>query len=177
VPKPLIFDATPLIYLTKASLTTTLEILPEEKLATSAVFNEVVQEGKKKKAPEAMLLQNLFRCQAIKVQDPSNKEYLEYVKEIAAGNEMQPLHEAEAEVLSLAKELKGVAVADDQIARLVARLLGIELHGTAYILGKIYLTGKVEMETLIEKIKQMRESGWYLSAEDYLRIVEYLKSI
>ncbi len=68
---------------------------------------------------------------------------------------MLPLHEAEAEVLCLTKELNGVAVADDKVARSVARILGIELHGTGYILGKIFATGKINKETLIEKVKEM----------------------
>lgn len=49
---------------------------------------------------------------------------------MAAANEMQPLHEAEAGVLCLTKELNGVAIADDEVARAVARILEIELHGT-----------------------------------------------
>ncbi|MGB9915495.1 MAG: hypothetical protein ACPLIG_07505 [Candidatus Bathyarchaeales archaeon] len=44
---------------------------------------------------------------------------------MAAENEVYLFHEAEAEVLSLTKELNGVAVADDQAARSVARILGI----------------------------------------------------
>ena len=96
---------------------------------------------------------------------------------MAAVNEMHPLREAEAEVLCLTKELNGVAVAEDRLVRSVARILGIELHGTGYILGKIFATGKIDKETLIEKVKEMRESGWYVSAEDYLKIIDYLKNL
>jgi predicted nucleic acid-binding protein len=88
---------------------------------------------------------------------------------MVAINEMQPLHEAEAEVLCLTKELNGVAVADDKVARSVARILGIELHGTGFILGKIFASGKIDKKELVEKAKEMRESGWYVSAEDYLK--------
>jgi predicted nucleic acid-binding protein len=177
MPKPLIFDSTPLIYLIKSSLTTYFEELTEEKFTTTSVFNEIVQEGKKKRAPEATLLETLFKQQAIKIQNPTDHEHVKYVKEVAAESEMQPLHEAEAEVLSLAKEINGVAIADDQVARLVARLLGIELHGTAYVLGRIFATGKIDKETLIKKVKEMREDGWYVSAEDYLKIIDYLKDL
>ena len=65
----------------------------------------------------------MFKEEIIKVHNVSNKEYLDYVKEMAAENEMQPLHEAEAEVLCLTKELNGVAIADDQVARSVSRIL------------------------------------------------------
>ena len=56
----------------------------------------------------------------------------------------------------MAKELNGIAIADDQVARSVARLLGIELHGTGYILGKIFATEKSK-EELMEKVKEMRD--------------------
>ena len=95
---------------------------------------------------------------------------------MAAEGETQPLHEAEAEVLCLAKELNGVAVADDQVARSVARLLGVELHGTGFVLGKILATGKISKGELMEKVKAMREAGWYVAAEDYLAIIEYLEN-
>lgn len=177
MPKILIFDSTPLIYSTKVSLTGFFEELPEEKFTTANVFKEIVEEGKRKNVPESMLLETLFKQQVIKIRNPTKSEYVKYVKEMAAESEMQPLHEAETEVLSLAKELNGVVIADDQIARLVARLLGIELHGTAYVLGRIFATGKIGKETLINKVREMREGGWYVSAEDYLKIIDYLKSI
>ena len=177
MPKPLVFDSTPLIYLTRSSLTEFLKEISEQKFTTASVFEEVVREGKRKRAPESSLLETLFEKEIIKVHNISNKGYLKYVKEMAAVNEMQPLHEAEAEVLCLTKELNGVAVADDKVARSVARILGIELHGTGYILGKICATGKIDKEELIEKVKEMRDSGWYVSAEDYLKIIDYLKNL
>ena len=177
MPKPLVFDSTPLIYLTKSSFAELLKEVSEQKFTTASVFAEVVREGKKKKAPEASLLETLFKEEIIKVHNVSNKEYLNYVKEMAAENEMQPLHEAEAEVLCVTKELNGAAIADDQVARSVARILGAELHGTGYILGKIFAIGKIDKEKLIEKVKEMRDSGWYVSAEDYLKIIDYLKNL
>lgn len=177
MPEPLVFDSTPLIYLTEASLAENLKDISEQKFTTASVFKEVVTEGKKKRAPEASLLEILFKERIITVHNISNKEYLNNVKDMAADNEMQPLHEAEAEVLCLTKELNGIAVADDQAARFVARILGIELHGTGYILGKIFATRKISKEKLIEKVKEMRDSGWYVSAEDYLKIIDYLKNL
>jgi uncharacterized protein len=177
MPKPLVFDSTPLIYLTRSSLAEFLKEIIQPKFTSASVFEEVIRKGKRQRAPESSFLETLFEKEIIKVHNISNKGFLEYVKEMAAVNEMQPLHEAEAEVLCLAKELNGVAVADDRVARSVARILGIELHGTGYILGKIYATGKIDKEKLIEKVKEMRDSGWYVSAEDYLKIIDYLKNL
>ncbi len=177
MPKPLVFDSTPLIYLAKSSLAALLKDVSEQKFTTASVFEEVVREGKKKKAPEASVLETLFKEEIIKVHNISDKGYLNYVTEMAAESKMHPLHEAEAEVLCLTKELNGIAIADDQVARSVARILGIELHGTGYILGKIFGTGRINKEKLVEKVKEMRASGWYVSAEDYLKIIDYLKNL
>src|SRR3989304_2895928 len=103
--KPLIFDSTPLIYLTRVSLAKFFRDISEEKFTTTRVFNEIVQEGKKRGAPEASLLESLFKEEIISVRNPNEKEYLRFVKEMATGSGRQPLHEAEAEVLCLAKEL------------------------------------------------------------------------
>jgi predicted nucleic acid-binding protein len=137
----------------------------------------VVQEGKKKGDPEASLLELLFKEETIRVRNPSDNGYLEFVNEIAAKSEKHPLHEAEAGVLSLAKEVNGIAIADDKVVRKVANLLEIELHGTAYILGKLYMNEKIKKEDLIEKVTEMYNLGWHVSAEDYLKIIEYLKRL
>jgi predicted nucleic acid-binding protein len=172
--KPLIFDSTPLIYLARSSLANLLKETSQPKFTSKSVFEEVVCEGKRKKAPEASLLANLFENEVLKVQDINDKGYLNYVREMAAENEVHPLHEAEAEVLCLTKQMQGICIADDKVARSVARLLGIELHGTGYVLGKFFATGKIGKQELVEKVREMRESGWYVSADDYLKIVEYL---
>lgn len=175
--KPLIFNSAPLIYLTKVSLVYLFKEVPAEKFTTTRVFNEVVKEGKRRGAPEALLLEGLFGEEIIRVRDPEDREYLKFLKRLSAEAERQPLHEAEAEVLCVAKELDGVAIADDRVARSVARLLRIGLHGTGYILGKMFLTGKISKEELMRKVKEMRDEGWYVTPEDYLSIVEYLKKL
>ncbi len=175
--KPLVFDSTPLIYLARSSLADLLAEISQPKFAPKSVFEEVVCEGKRKNVPEASLLSTLFENGVLKVQDIIDKGYLEYVREMAAENEVHPLHDAEAEVLCLTKELKGICIADDKVARSVARLLGIELHGTGYVLGKFFATGKIGKQELVKKVREMRESGWYVSADDYMKIVEYLAGL
>ncbi len=175
--KPLIFNLSPLIYLAKVSLLNTLKEVSDEKFTVEKVFNEVVEEGKKKGAPEASILENLFKEEIIKVRKPDNDEYLKFVKKLSAETERQPLHEAEAEVLCLAKQLNGIAIADDKATRSVAKLLRIELHGTGYILGRIYAMGKIQKEELMKKLNEMRHMGWYVSAEDYIKILEYVNNL
>jgi len=177
MPKPLVFNSTPLIYLTKVSLIQLLKEIPENKITTSKVYHEVVVEGKKKTAPESLLLEKLFKDKVTSARETKDKEFLRTLVGVAAQLEKQPLHEAEAEILAIANEVNGVAIADDNIARSVAALFGIELHGTGYLLSKLYYTGKIKKDKLIQKVKEMREQGWYTSAEDYLSIIKYLEAL
>lgn len=177
MPKPLVFNATPLIYLTRVSLTTLFMSLREEKITTSKVYHEVVVQGKKKGLPEASLLEKLFKKKVLSVCELKDKEFVKTLVGIAADLERHPLHVAEAEVLTVANEVNGVAIVDDKVARSVALLFGIDLHGTGYILGKMYLAGKIGKEKLMQKVKEMRGQGWYLSGEDYLDIVNYLEAL
>jgi len=177
MPRPLVFNSTPLIYLTKVSLTQLLTVIHLESITTSKVYHEIVVQGKKKGSPEALLLEKLFKNKVIAIYEPKDKEFVKTLITIAAELEKQPLHEAEAEVLAVANELNGVAIVDDRAARSVASLFGIEAHGTGYVLGKIYLTSKIGKEKLIRREKEMRDQGWYISAEDYLDIIKYLETL
>jgi len=177
MPKPLVFNSTPLIYLAKVSLTQLFTEIRLECITTSKVYHETVVQGKKRGLPEALLLEKLFKKKVIGIYEPKDREFVKTLIRIAADLEKQPLHEAEAEVLAVANELKGVAIVDDRAARSVASLFGIESHGTGYVLGKIYLTSKIGKERLIHKIREMREQGWYISAEDYLDIIKYLEAL
>jgi len=177
MPKPLVFNSTPLIYLTKVSLTHLIREIQEEKITTSRVYHEIVVQGRERGAPEALLLEKFFREKVINIHEPKDKQFVKTLVGVAAQLARQPLHEAEAEILAVANEVNGVAIADDNIARSVAMLFGIELHGTGYVLGRLYLTGKVRKEKLISKVKQMRAQGWYTSGEDYLDIIKYLEAL
>jgi len=177
MPKPLIFNSTPLIHLTKVSLTQLFTEIHLEKITTSKVHHEIVVQGRKRGSPESLLLEKLFKLKVIGIYEPKDKEFVKTLVRVAADLEKQPLHEAEAEVLALANELNGIAIVDDRAARSVASLFGIESHGTGYVLGKIYLTNKLGKEKLIHKVKEMRAQGWYISAEDYLDIIKYLEAL
>jgi len=77
----------------------------------------------------------------------------------------------------LAKELEGVAIGDDHAARSVAELIGIELHGTGYILGRIYKTGRISKSELVRKVVEMRRLGWRIAEEDYEKVLDYLRRL
>jgi predicted nucleic acid-binding protein len=99
------------------------------------------------------------------------------IVKIAAEEEKTPLHKAEADVIALSKELDGVVISDDHVARSVARLVSVELHGTGYVLGRMYKARAVSRDELLRKVGEMRRSGWRITEEDYERLLDYLKRL
>ncbi|MEM3356456.1 MAG: hypothetical protein QW166_01370 [Candidatus Bathyarchaeia archaeon] len=74
--RPLVFNSTPLIYLAKVGLSKVLEDLPDEKVTSPGAKREVVDEGKRKGVPDAVILEKLFNNQVFRVIEPEDKEFL-----------------------------------------------------------------------------------------------------
>jgi len=169
--KPLIFNATPLIYLTKVGLTEIFEGLKEEKLTSPRVKREVVDEGRRKGVPDAIILESMFRKRVIKVAKPKNRRFLTVLLETRG------LHATDAEVLAIAKECSGIAVIDDEVARKTAKIYGIAYVGTPYILVRAMVQGAVTKERAKQAINEMVFAGWRCSLESYAKIMETIEKL
>jgi len=77
--KPLIFNAIPLIYITKVGLSRVFEGLKNEKLTSPHVKKEVVDEGKRRGVPDAFILEKMFKSEVFKVAEPKGKEFFSKV--------------------------------------------------------------------------------------------------
>ncbi len=142
--KPLIFDATPLIYLGKVNLIENVKHFPEDKYVTKSVYREVVEEGKKGGRPEAILIENLVKSEIIELKTPTDKRYISHLRE------NPKIHEGDVDVLALAYELDGVALMDDEEARGMAEIEGIEHHGTIYLLFRMVKTKLLTKDEALE---------------------------
>ncbi|MCX9075622.1 MAG: hypothetical protein OIN88_13400, partial [Candidatus Methanoperedens sp.] len=109
--RPLIFDATPLIYPGKANLIEKIKHFPEDKYTTKSVYREVVEEGKKSGKPEVFMIEGIIKNGIIKIKMPADESHVSYLRE------NPNIHEADADVLALASELNGIAIMDDEEAR------------------------------------------------------------
>jgi predicted nucleic acid-binding protein len=164
--KPLIFNSTPLIYLTKAGLSKVLEELKKEKVTSSVVKKEIVDKGKRKSIPDAFVLEKLFENGVFKICAPKDKIFVSRLMETRG------LHVADAEVLALAKELRGTAVIDDEVARKTAKVYGINYVGTPYILLQSLRDGLVSKDEAKMALNEMISLGWRCSVETYVKISE-----
>lgn len=169
--KPLVFNSTPLIYLAKVGLSKVLEDLKGEKVTSPEVKREVVDEGKRKGVPDAIVLEKLFSSKVFRVVEPKDKEFLLRLLQTRG------LHVSDAEVLALARELDGVAVVDDEVARKTAKVYGIMYVGTPYVLVRAVSEGVITKERAKQAVNEMVFAGWRCSVETYARIMEVLEKV
>lgn len=167
--KPLIFDATPLIYLGKVNLIEKVKHFPEDKYTPKSVYREVVEEGKKSGKPEVFVIEALVRSEIIKIKAPADKKYINHMRE------NPKIHEGDADVLALAHELNGIALMDDEEARGMAEIEGIEHHGTIYLLLRMRKMELLTKEDALAGLNEMIRMGWRCSTELYAEMLMAIK--
>lgn len=173
---PLIFDATPLIYTIRVSLSEVLRKTVSPKYVPQGVYDELLK-GELLGRPEASKIRELVEAGELVAMKPVDSSFVRRLITIAAEGERKPLHVAEAEALALAKELKGIVISDDHVARSTAKLVHAELHGTGYLIGRMCREGHVSKEEAMAKVREMRRAGWHLSEDDYRNILDYLEAL
>jgi predicted nucleic acid-binding protein len=169
--KLLVFNSTPLIYLAKVGLSKVLDGLKGEKVTSPEVKREVVDEGKRKGVPDAVVLEKLFDSKVFQVVGPKDEEFLLRLLKTRG------LHVTDAEVLALAHELNGVAVVDDEVARNTAKVYGIAHVGTPYVLARAVYEELITKERAKQAVNEMVFFGWRCSIESYAKIIEALEKL
>lgn len=169
--KPLVFNSTPLIYLTKAGLSRVLDEMEGEKLSSPEVKREVVDEGKQRGIPDAFVLDKMFENGTFKICKPTDKRFL------ARLSETRGLHSADAEVLALAHEHAGIAVVDDEVARKTAKVYGIDYAGSPYLLMRAVREGLISKVKAKQAVNDMISAGWRCSVENYSRILTLIEKL
>ncbi len=166
----LVFNASPLIYLSKVSLIEHIKELPEKKYIPQSVYDEVVTKGKELGVADAFKVDKLIRENVIKIKSPSDDGFTKHLLE------NPKIHCADAEVLSLAKELHAIALMDDEESRAMADLERIPNHGTIYLLFCFLRKAIITKEEFIDKLNEMIREGWRCSTELYTKIIKALDS-
>lgn len=169
--KTLVFNSTPLIYLTKVGLSDIFEDLKAEMLTSPSVKREVVDEGKRKGVPDAIVLEKLFESNLFEVVEPKDRGSLSRLLETRG------LHVTDAEVLTLARERKGLAVIDDEVARKTAKVYGIAYVGTPYVLVRAVSERLITKERAKQAVNDMVFVGWRCSVESYAKIMGVLEKV
>jgi len=164
----LVLDSTPLIYLAKTNLLELLEKLPEKKIVPHLVYEEVIVGGKKRGAADAFLVEKAIDRGIFEVRSAKNKKFLWTLARIPG------MHEADAEVLALARELKATAIVDEDKARSVADVNDVPNRGSGYLLLRLSKIGLLTRGEAKAKLDEMIKAGWRCSTEVYSEILKSL---
>lgn len=159
-----VFDSTPLIHLVKAGLAWMIEELGGRKYMPPSVYAEVVEAGKERGFSDAFVTEELTRKGVIAVKKPSGG----LVRLIAAHRDIHP---GEAEVVSLAKELKAIAVVDDPVARSIADMHGVRKEGSYAVILRMLQNGRIRKDEAKEALRKLVASGWRCEVELYGQIL------
>jgi len=153
------------MYLSKADALWLLFEVYEDIVIPRAVYREVVVIGFERGFRDAELVEAAVKEGSIRVEDVPREEVGRVLR-------LAPmLHRGEAETLALAMRYKPCHVLlDDRIARSVARVLGLEPHGTLYVVFTAAARNLITVSKALSILDELVKSGFRISLELYLKI-------
>lgn len=166
-----VFDATPLIHLTKAGLSHCIVDLEGEKYAVPSVFDEIVTKGKESNYLDAAGTESLIREGTLKVKT------LEKKKVDTLARLYNDIHAGELEVIALAEETNGTAIIDDRIARAIAKIQKVQVEGSYAVILRAVERGSMSKEEASSALGALIKSGWRCDAELYAVLLSSLKEL
>jgi predicted nucleic acid-binding protein len=166
-----VFDATPLIHLSKAGLSPLIVGLEGEKYTVPAVFDEVVREGGEMDYPDAARTASLVDEGVLRVKAPQRKMAAALVRLY------KDIHVGETEVIALAKETGAIAVMDDRVARTVAKIEGVRMEGSYGVIFRAVARASLSKDEGEAALGGLVASGWRCDAELYAALLRSLREI
>ncbi len=164
-----VFDSTPLIYLGKVRLLEKVKRLFTRNIIPASVYEEVVEEGKRRGEADAFYVQKLVEEHIFEVYSAP--------KRISPFLENTALDNADRDVLTIAQELGGRAILDEEKARTVAEIVGIPKGGSLFLLLTLVRKKIITAPEARELIEAIIEAGWYCSTAQYASIVRELERL
>ncbi|MFW6196593.1 MAG: hypothetical protein ACOC5D_04570 [Thermoplasmatota archaeon] len=151
-------DSMILIHLAKTSVLEDSCKFFEEVIIPRKVWKETVEIGKKRKYPDAILIEELIEKDRIDIVDVEEKELIDRARKfnIQGG-------EAEAVALYWEKDADILATDDDNV-RSKSALLNLNLVGTLPILVKMFRADKVSEEKVARSLDILQDIGWFSTA-------------
>ena len=163
----IVSNATPLIYLAKIKKYSLLKSLFDKIIISQEVKIEIVDEGKKLKQADALLIEREIEDGFIEVMKV--EKLLETSLELELG---------ELSTLSLAKKLKiDEVLIDETLGRSAARIIGLVPKGTLYVLLKNLKLKEITFDDFLNILNELLESGFRLKEEIYIKVIEEAKKV
>ena len=121
---------------------------------------------------------NSYSTEAIQLRKAIKNKWLIVEKiEVSSSLYTENLGQGEKEAISLAEKHKIMLLIDDDSAKAYALILGVEAHGTFYVLYLACVKKLISKDEALTILKNMIEHGFFISIELYTEFVDLLKSI
>lgn len=160
----IVADSSPVIILAKQGLLELFKKFFHKLVIPQSVYEEVMQ---KRETPEAIALTKAIEDKWLFVERVTVNPILKTEK----------IGEGEKEAISLALKHKSILIIDDDSAKKYASILGVEAHGTLYIVYLACIKNFIRRNDALNVLKGIMADGFYISAEVYNRYYELLSSI
>jgi len=165
--KPVVSNASPLIWLAKIGRLMLLKTLFMEVVIPKRVYEEAVSE---KKTVDSILISKAFADGWIKV----SKEKTE---DAAMLTRVSGLHLGEAEAILLAQKLGAELIIDEREASATAQMFGVKPIGTVAVLSLALAKDQMTLSEFRECLDSLLASGFWLSVDVYNKALEEAQSI
>lgn len=159
-----VFDATPLIYLAKATQLDSLAALSPTCSVPESVYEEVVTVGMEQGHADARRIERAVENGVLDVVAVAETETNTRLRR------NQNLSHADAAMLAHAETHDATAVMDDTYGRAVADAEGIPTRGTAYIVLQLLKADRLSADEARMTINDMMAAGWYCAPDLYAKI-------
>lgn len=160
----IIADSSPIIALGKEGLLDLLKKCFGTVIIPESVYIEVAE---KKENPESLALEKAIEEKWIVVEKAALSPFLSTEK----------IGKAEKEAISLAARHKADVLLDDDAAKSYASIMGVEAHGTVYVLFLSCRKRIISKEQAITAFEGMVKNGFYVSTGVYMRFKALLESM
>lgn len=163
-----VFDATPLIYLSKAKILEKIAFPDAENIIIAPVYEEVVLKGMKIGKEDAFLIQKSIEKGIFKIE--KKEEQLPFLKE------NKKLSDTDKDIVSYcAKKRNAIIITDDEELRKVADIEDLPNHGSIYILFRLLILKRITKEEFKTILSTMIGHGWYCSIDLFMEIMSELE--
>jgi len=130
---------------------------------SQAVYDEVVENGKLKNAPEAFIIEEAVKSNIIEIKKLS-QDYLK--KAVSLNNFYRSIDYGEAETIALALQEGSIEILiDERAARKAAQIHGIKPRGSLRILLLAFKKNLIPQEDIKEILAQMTREKFRLGAD------------
>lgn len=161
-----VINSAPLVYLAKIGKLRKVVEYFGQVVIPEAVHEETVRKGVALGKPEANIINELISAGWIRI---------EKVGKILG--EIRGLHRGEVEALSLAKEKDDVLIVDDKAAYEYAKILGVRGLRSIRVMLTLLKEKRITLEDLKENLRLLSQSGFWLTADIYARILKEARAI